>query len=73
MGRITDWKRNKLCLNKKLVRFITRLKNTSTTRQTVLKQRPGKKKKKIKTMGYINIYKYIYIYQKKKIRLFQRL
>ena len=73
MGRITDWKRNKLCLNKKLVTFITRLKNTSTTRQTVLKQRPGKKKKKIKTMGYINIYKYIYIYQKKKIRLFQRL
>ena len=37
----------KLDLNKKLVRFITQLKNTSTTRQTV------KKHTQNKTMGYI--------------------
>ena len=36
MGTITDWERNS-DLNKKLVRFITHLKNISSTRQTVKK------------------------------------
>ena len=41
MGRITDWERN-FDLNKKLLRFVKNLKNTSTTRKTVKK-----------TIGYI--------------------
>ena len=45
---INNNKEINLDLNKKLVRFITHLKNTSTTRQTVKKTHAQNK-----TMGYI--------------------
>ena len=34
MGKTTDWKITNFDLNKRLFRFVTRMKNTSTTQQT---------------------------------------